>query len=255
MKKWIIRLVIVIIVLIVLLVLGVGLFLDSAIKKGVEIIGPKVTKVDVKLQSVRLSIFSGSGRIQGLVVGNPPGYKTPSSIDVGSASLGLDPKTVLSGKVVIHTIDVENPQITLEQQGLSGNNLRAIQGNLSQPGGAETETAASGNKPGKKLEVDDFVIRGAKLNVSAAALGQNLSQTIPLPEIHLQDLGKGSEGITASELTKVVLSKVLEVAVQQGESVASDLIKHGGSLPKNLGLSNTNLSNSAKGVLDLLKKK
>src|SRR5215469_11918106 len=109
MKKWIFRILIVVVILIVVLVLGVAFFLDGAIKRGVEIVGPKVTKVDVKLKSVSVSIFSGSGKISGLVVGNPPGFKTPSSIDVGSASLGLVPSSVLSDKVIIRTIDLEQP--------------------------------------------------------------------------------------------------------------------------------------------------
>ena len=47
MKKMIVRLLIALVVVVILAVLGVGLFLDKAIKTGVETIGPKVIKVDV----------------------------------------------------------------------------------------------------------------------------------------------------------------------------------------------------------------
>ena len=61
MKKIIIRIVIPLIVLLVLGVLALGLFLDKAIKSGIETFGPKFTKTDVTLQSVGLSLLSGSG--------------------------------------------------------------------------------------------------------------------------------------------------------------------------------------------------
>lgn len=91
MKKIMVRLIIALVVVVILAFLGVGLFLDKAIKAGVETLGPKVTKVDVKLQSVGLSLLSGGGTIKGLMLGNPAGYKTPFAINVGEASLSLTP--------------------------------------------------------------------------------------------------------------------------------------------------------------------
>ena len=76
MKKLFVRILIVLVILLVLAVLAVGFFLDSAIKKGVETIGPQLTKVAIKLDSVSLSILSGSGKIKGLVVGNPEDRKS-----------------------------------------------------------------------------------------------------------------------------------------------------------------------------------
>ena len=77
MKK-IIRLVLIaVVVLALLVVVGVHFFLDGAIKRGVETIGPKLTKTQVTLNNVSLSLLSGSGKMKGLVVGNPEGFKTP----------------------------------------------------------------------------------------------------------------------------------------------------------------------------------
>ena len=65
MKKLLIGLLIALVVVVVIAVVAIGLFLDGAIKKGVETIGPQVTKVDVKLEGVSLSLLSGSGKIKG----------------------------------------------------------------------------------------------------------------------------------------------------------------------------------------------
>jgi len=57
MKKLFVRVSIALIVLVILAVIAVALFLDSAVKKGVETVGPMLTKVEVKLDSVNLSLF------------------------------------------------------------------------------------------------------------------------------------------------------------------------------------------------------
>src|ERR1039457_1097373 len=125
MKKIIVGLLIALVVVAILATLGVGLFLDKAIKAGVETIGPRVTKVDVKLDSVGLSLLSGGGTIKGLVLGNPSGFKTPYAISVGEASLALTPKSLLSDKIIVKSIKILGPEITYETN-LKDNNLSKI---------------------------------------------------------------------------------------------------------------------------------
>src|SRR6187549_3776815 len=114
MKKLIIRILIGLVILLILAVVAVGLFLDGAVKKGVETVGPMLTKVDVKLDSVSLSILFGSGKIKGLVVGNPEGFKTPNAIKMGTARVSIAPGSVFSDKIVVKSIRVEAPEITYE---------------------------------------------------------------------------------------------------------------------------------------------
>ncbi|HWC61669.1 MAG TPA: hypothetical protein VHC44_18405 [Verrucomicrobiae bacterium] len=260
MKKILIRICIALVVLVVLVALGIHFFLDGAVKKGVETVGPKLTKVDVKLDSVHISILSGSGKIKGLVVGNPDPYKTPHSISVGSASLVLKPASLLSDKLVITSINVEAPEITFEG-GLSGNNLSKILANLNEsttgPGGTNVPNATPSEqkKANKKLEVDDFSITGAKLTASLTDLGGK-TVTIPLPTIHLQNLGTGPDGITAAELTKQVISAIEKESVKAVASSTADLGKAAENLTKGLG-KNTGgaVSNVTHSIGNLFKKK
>src|SRR5262245_36338975 len=99
MKKLLLRLVIALVIVLILAFVAVGFFMDSIIKRSVETIGPKLTKVEIKLDAVKLSLFSGAGRIKGLFVGNPEGYKTPSAITVGSTSVALAPGSLLANKI------------------------------------------------------------------------------------------------------------------------------------------------------------
>ncbi len=250
MKKILLRIGIGVVILIVAAVLIAGLFLDSAVKRGVEVVGSKLTRVDVKLGSASISLLSGSGKLRGLELGNPEGYKTPHSTTLGTASLALRPGTILSDKVVIKSINLEAPEITFEG-GLLGNNLSKIVANIEGTSSSTNETAQS-KAASRRLQVDDFVITGGKVHVALTDLGGQ-SATVPLPEIHLTDLGTGSDGITVADLSKKVLQEILVKATD----AAKDAIgTSAAGLTKDLG---TNASEDAKkvgkSIGDLFKKK
>lgn len=256
MKKIIVRLVIALVVLVVVAVLAAGLFLDKAIKAGVETIGPKLTKTDIRLQSVRLSLLSGAGTIKGLVVGNPAGFKTPTAINIGEASLALVPKSLLGDKVIVKSIRIQGPEITYETN-LKDNNLSKLVANLQEATGGGEKAAAQPQeaKPGKKLEVDEFIITGGKVHVSVTALNGG-NATIPLPDIHLPPLGTGPEGITAAEVTKKVLEAIEQNAAQAAAGAVADIAKGAVYVTKDLQGAGTNaLQSVTKSLGNLLKKK
>jgi len=254
MKKIIVKILIGLAVLAIIAALAVHFLLDGAIKTAVETIGPKLTKVEVKLASANLSIFSGSGGIKGLVVGNPDGFKTPSAISVGTASLAVQPGSIFSDKIIIRSIIVEAPEITLEGN-LKGSNLEKLQENLQAAvGGDKSAGAPKEQKPGKKLQVDEFVITGGKVHVSFVGLAGKTA-TVPLPEIRLKDLGKGPEGITGTELTSQVLSEVLNGSLKASEGAVADLGKQAAGLGKDLGKSAEDAAGKVtQGIGNLFKK-
>jgi len=110
MKKFVVRSLLILAVLIVLAVLGTYFFLGTVIKKGVETVGPKITKTDVKLNSASLSILSGSGKINGFVLGNPQGFKTPAAISVGTVNLAIEPRSLFDNKLLSETSPLTAPR-------------------------------------------------------------------------------------------------------------------------------------------------
>lgn len=267
MKKLLIRGLFVVVLLVIIAVVAVGLSLNGAIKKGVETYGPQMTKVPVKLDGVSLSLFSGSGAIKGLVIGNPQGYKTDQAMSVGLASVVISPGSIFSDKVVVKSIRIEAPQVTFEF-GPGGNNLQRIQENLeAYTGGSSTNVATPAeakapaeSKPGKKLQVDEVVITGGKVTLGIAAVGGKLIEA-PLPEIRFEKLGQGPEGITGAELGKIILSKLTEEALK---TYGDKLAQAGAEALNNLTQNATNAVNKAtsdvlnkatKGLGDLLNKK
>jgi hypothetical protein len=199
----------IVLALLIIIVVGVGVYLGPIIKIGMEQIGPKVTQVTIKVGSVDVGLLTGSASIKGLQVGNPQGYSAAQAISVGTIAVKLDPLSITSSKIVVQSIHVESPEITFEG-GLSRNNLTKIQDNVNsvtQSGSpASTNTAAgTSSKPAPKIEVDDFLITGAKVHLDLTGIG---NKDISLPDIHLTNLGKDSDGLTPAELTSAVMGAV-----------------------------------------------
>ncbi len=256
MKKIIIRIGIGIFVLVVVGLLVVFFSLNSIVKKGVETVGPSLTKVDVKLGAAEISPFSGSGRLMKLFVGNPEGYKTPSAIEIGDIKVGVQIGSLTSDTLVVNEVSVKDAVITLEGT-LSGNNLTKILDNVN--GGATSAPKPKGepaqpgtSKSSKKFIVKDLLIEGAKvnLNLSVAVLG-NQSLTVPVPTIHLQNIGVAEGGVTAEQLVQQVMKPLMASVTSAATDAVANMAGKVGDLGKNGAKS---LGNAAKGVTDLFKK-
>ena len=194
------------VVVIVAVVIIVGFFLGDVIKAGMETIGPKVTQTALTVSSVHVGILTGSGGVNDLVLGNPDSYKAkaPNAISVGKAYVSVAPMSVLSDKIVIKSIEVRSPEITFEGNPFGANNLTKIMDNVN--------AFIGGSTP--KPEVDDFLITGAKVHFNGA--------TLPLPDIHFTDLGKGPDGITAGDLIKKVMGEITTATVKAVIASAAD---------------------------------
>ena len=211
--------VIILVALVIAAIVVASTFLGDIVKKGVETAGPQITKVSIKLDEVHLSLLAGSATVKGLVVGNPEGYKTPQAISAGTIDVGVNPMSVLSDKIVLRSLRIESPEITFEG-GLGGNNLSKIMDNVN----AATHAAAQNNRPAspnktnqaqssRKFEADDILITGARVHVLLTELGGK-EMTLPLPPIHLTNLGMNEDGITATELTRSVLDAIVTDTVK-----------------------------------------
>ena len=207
MKKWLIRIVVVVVVLVVVAVAAVLMSLDRIVKKGVETAGPMITKVDVRLDKVSISL-AGNAQLRGLFVGNPPGYKTESAIKVGDISVALKPRTVLEDKVVIDSVNIQSPEITIEG-GLKDNNLTKILANVNETAGASSSGKTSETAGGeKKIVIRDLKITGAKVNLNTL-LSAGQTVTLNIPDIHLTNVGNDTAGVTSAELTRIIMNELM----------------------------------------------
>ncbi len=243
MKKTGLRVLTVAFGLFVLVVFMAMFFIDSIVKKGVETVGPKVAKVDMKLEGASLSMVSGRGSLKGLVVGNPEGFKTPNAVKVGEVVVVIDAMTLMKDKIVVRSVNVVAPEITFEG-GLKGNNLSKILENVQAFTASDKGAAKEGAS--KKIQVDELVISDGKVNLSITLLGGK-SATVPLPTIRLTDLGKGGDGMTPGELSEKIITAVLEGAT----GVAGEAL---GKLGKEVAGAAKDLGQGTKGQADKLTK-
>ncbi len=248
MKKIIIRIVL---VLVLLLVVGVGVLLlglNSVFKKGFNTVGPSLTKVDTRISGAAISPFSGSGELMDLFIGNPAGYKTPSAIEAKNIKVSVTPGSVFADKMVINQVSVTGPKITFEG-GLTQNNLSTILASIQEASGSSGGKDSSTPSKSKKLQVTDFQIKDAVVQINFDKLGGK-SLTVPLPEIHLQNLGTGPDGITPAGLAEEILKSVVAGVTKAASKALMDL----GPGALDLGKSGAGqLKNAAKGFKDLLK--
>ncbi|EEF60394.1 hypothetical protein [Pedosphaera parvula] len=257
MKKTLIRIVLGLGILLVVALVAVFFSLNSIVKKGVETVGPQITKVDVKLGSANISPFGGSGQLSKLFVGNPEGYKTASAIQVGDVKVAVKVGSVLSDTIMVEQINIQAPEITMEGT-LTGNNLSKILENLNSTSETKekVKNEPTAGKKEKKFIVKDIVVNGAKVHLNITALGQTLGMTVPIPDIHLQNVGTGEGGVSAAELSRQILKPILAGAVEAGTKAIADGGKQLKDIGKNLGKGSVDdLNKAAKGVTDLFKKK
>ena len=261
MKKKLLIVAGLLVVVLIAVVVFVGMSLGGIIKAGVEKVGPTITKTEMKLDSANLSLLGGSGTLKGFTLGNPEGFKTPSAIKAGSVSVGVRPGSIFSDKVHVTHVRVEGPEITFEGALGSKNNLSQILENVEAAtgGGGKPAEPAKDSGASKKLQVDEFSITGAKVNLSMTLFGGK-AVTVPLPPIKLDSLGQGPDGITAAELTKKVLSSVTVETLKAAQKAVTDFGLNatkaaGETLDKATKGAGETLDKATKGIGDLFKKK
>jgi hypothetical protein len=245
MKKIILWVGGIIVAVVIIGLVGIFISLDSIVKKGVNTFGPKLTKVDTRLDGAKVSPLSGKGQLTGFFLGNPAGFKTPSAIKVGDIKVGIQPSSVFADVIVIDEVNVQAPDITLEGSIMSGNNLSKILDNLNSAAGTNASAkpaTPAGQKAEKKFIVKDLLINGGKIHLSVTEL--RASVPLPLPEIHVQNIGAKENGVTAAEMSKQIMEQLLVNVLKTAKSSLASMGKEAGKEVKEIG----------KGALDQVDK-
>ena len=227
MKKLLIRIGVIAAVLLVVTVTVSAYSLGNAVKKGIETGGSKVAQVEVRLDKAEVWLILGKARIKDLVVGNPAGWKSKVAVQVDDITVRVIPTSVFASKPIIDSIVIKSPDITFEGS-LKNNNLSQIRNNVhAYLAGPESSTPApveapASPKASRRFQLNSLLITGAKLHVrNLFSSGENV--TLPLPDIHLVNLGAGPNGITSPEVAQRTLNAVLDVIAESASDVVGKL--------------------------------
>lgn len=175
--------------------------LGRLVKLAVEEFGPEMTQATVKVSRVEISATDGRGALSGFFLGNPKGFKSDYALKAGIVEIELEPASLARDVIVIHKILIDTPQIGYEKAGDS-TNFDAIQRNVEAYLGAKDgKGEKSKQESGKKMIIDSFVIRNAKVNY-------NDMLELKLPDIELRNVGKKAGGATSAQVTKAIIAEL-----------------------------------------------
>jgi uncharacterized protein involved in outer membrane biogenesis len=209
-----------------LLVIGANLWLDTLVRTAIVQVVSRLTKTTVVLEDMHIGLLRGLVQLDGLAIGNPPGFAAPSAIRLGTVRVRLDPRSALTDTVVIEEILVEAPDVTFE--GLPTSNLSVIQNNVTAAGSSNP----ADNKPGnpaasgsKKFLIKKFSLTNGR--VAANVGGQSLR--LSLPDAHLTDIGKETGGATPEQVFSAVFTALTRSAT---DTVTDQTKQAGGAVNK-----------------------
>ena len=212
------------IVVLALVAGGVWLFSqrDTLIADGIRSFLPQVLGVPVKLESVKTDVDTQTASLFGLVIGNPPDFKTPHAIAAEEIRVQLDLASLTTDVIRVHEISIVGPDIHYEQRK-GGSNFDVIQRNAEQFTGVDKNaTETEKTEGGKKLIIDHFWLKDGKVSVSSPLLA---GKSVPaeLADIHLTDIGKKSNGATPKEAAVQIFGSLSSGVAATGKSVIEGL--------------------------------
>jgi len=247
MKKILIGIGILIVALIIILAVAVS-NLGPIIKTAVNKYGPEITKTEVKLADVDVSLFTGEATLGDFLLGNPEGFDSPRAITVQKVHVNMDEKSILKDPIVIDKIEVLSPHINYEIKGKI-DNFRALLNNIKESTGAreapaepQKPTPPEGEKPKKNILIKEFSLKDGKINLAMTQL-KNQKVTATLPDLHLSNIGKNG-GTTPAQAVQIIFNAIYkEIQSQQVREVLNEQLKE-------LGKNFDNLKIDTQGQLD-----
>jgi len=210
MKKWILIVCSTIMIIIVIVLVAGLLNLGHLIKNAVNTYGPGMTKTEVRLGDVGISLLSGEVKLKDFLLGNPPGFTSPHALKVASVLVDLDESSLTGDTIVIDKIELVGSEIIYEKRS-GTDNFQKILRNMQTPGGSTASAQPSSGKQagGKKVLIKDFIVRNGRISLALSLLGvKSINAQATLPEIHLKDIGKEKGGISLTEAFKQVLASL-----------------------------------------------
>lgn len=191
--------------------------LNAALKQAIQSGAPLVTQCEVAIDQLELSLFSGEGQVRGFELKNPTGFSEQNLFALDQISVSVDPESLLTQEIHIHSIVIDQPKFCFEQ-GMSGSNWQKLIQNLQafSANSADTQQPSSNaessnaDSPMPKIRIDSLSIQEAQ--VALSLLG--VEQVLELPNILITDLNPQGQALDAHELLIQVSERILREITQ-----------------------------------------
>lgn len=206
--------------IIVLVVVGIGAYValnsGSLVKSALEEFGPQFLGVDVNVSEVNLELTQGSAQVKGLRLGNPEGYAGDDMMSLDETKVVLDTGAISETLVVMKQVLIDGATVNAIANG-QRTNFQQLMDNLDSAAGSADSGSSESSGPEMKFIIDRFDFTNAKASLSSDLLGD---LSLNIPDIHLEDIGRKSNGATAAEIAQQILKPISAAisseAVNQG---------------------------------------
>ena len=184
----------------VVAVLVINANLGKIVRKALLTWGPELTGTDIQVEDIDISVLRGDLKVKNLLIGNPKGYKTPSILEIGELHVKMDTWSVFSNTIRIQLIEIKDPKVTYEV-GLGNSNVGTLLDRLTKAEETEKTRPKESSKSSKRVIIDQVKIDDGSIHLAAKITG-GYALPIPLPNIHLSDIGKTKEEVRAEAIAR-----------------------------------------------------
>jgi len=184
----------------------------SIIKEVIESTGPDYLGADVSVGKIELSLTEGLCVISDVEIGNPEGFEGDYAIRLDKISVLLDTGSLGSDVIIINEVSIAGASLHTIVKGTSDTNFQKLADNVDAALGPQAPTSDTEEF---KMIINKLGFVDADVSVSSTLFGDN---ALTIPDIHLTDVGRKSNGVTAGEVAKQLLAPI-------SKSVLSALVK------------------------------
>jgi hypothetical protein len=231
MRRALIRLTAALVGLTVVLIFGFLFYLDSIAQAAIERGSTYALGVDTTIDSARIGLVSGSFRVAGLEVANPPGFEDPRFLRVNKARLDLQTSSLRKPTVIVPLFAIDGLEVDLDKQRGKAN-YEVILDNLAKFESEEPEPAPEADaSPGKRFVIQEVVIRDLLAHVRVVERGGVPQVDLLVPEVRLRDPG-GGQAMTPAQVTNLLVKTVLASIAKAGAGLPGGVAN---ALSKSLG--------------------
>lgn len=232
-----------IVLFVLLAIIALPLWVGPVVTTVANSIVPGYTGTDFKLESFSLNPYSGKLRVGNVTLSNPKGFDDPKAFSVKSVSVDFDTCSLLTKKIHIADISIEEPFVAYVFDGAGSNNFECIMSNaqakIGPSAAAEEEEEENISEEEKKARARKVIIDRLAINGTAV---KYRAFTLPIPIPTLTNIGKESEGATFGEVVMSVWASIQE-----------KFIGIGGALGSAANVLGEGATNAVKGATDAVK--
>ncbi len=239
-------------VILVSLIVGLYTYLDLLAEKAIEKYGLQALGVPVTVGKISVKLQEGKFTFKDVKIQNPEGFKYANAVEIGQLNAQIELKSLLEKVVIIHAININNPNIFYEI-GVGGDNIKQLKKNTaaSKNTAAKTSSANDTKSVGaesKKIIISKLFINKAKVN---AVVEHVTEKSLTLPDIYIQNIGKDSNGVTVENAADQVLRELTKAISKVNiQTLINDIL----NIPNNLDGVKSQIQDQVDGIKSDLNK-